>query len=490
MDLLPFELYPPIFRHLNFCDLFRVRAVCRKLNLAVKNFKIRELFLYDSMYTRPSEGNWSHTGRPYDLGYSIGDSAWCNQFKCLMDFRFLRKLKSFYLYEDINELKKLEHLEIRAEYGCGGSWTIGCSMKLALPELKAFDLYSNYDEFPLELETPKLEDVTINGLSIDSIKFNYPLAVTHLRTSHYDEKMAIFKNLELFEFHFKDLSADFLTNFSKLKVLKIATKIPNLAEFMRKRDIANLRIYYLGIEHLVGDELDGEREFSLERMSADRKINRMPFYLKYYASLDDDLPNCPELCYDDLLKAMPEIPGDFFRKFNNIQTIKISTKVENASRLLEFISGCQNLSELTLTNTTLCQAFYDRLPSVSSLCYLSVFEDSELRLEFGFLTSMKRLKTFKTDQELHLTAQLALDSLRYLHTFIFKIDGQTFSVRRSDIKGKYVLESSLREFPRRSTFSELLRWCDHVKKTAERSKKRVEAWKNGPQFKKTKIVRT
>ena len=484
MDLLPFELYPPILGYLDFQDLLSVRTVCRKLNLVVKDFKIRELYVYTARYLMwPSKGHWSHTGQPYDFSYSIHADAW-SMFSSVMNFQFLKKLKCNDLHEFLNELKSLELLEIRFWYNRPKNE----HMRLILPALKTIELKQTTAKFSLELETPKLKEVTLR-VPIDCIKFNYPLAVTQLRTTSYDEKLAVFENLELLECRLDDQSPDFLTNFPKLNVLKIPTKISayRLAEFRRKRDeLANLRLYYLGIEQLIGDELDNEREFSFERMSSDRHINRMPFYLKYYDLLDNNLPSCTELLYDDLLKKMPKIPGDFFRKFSNINSIKVSIKVDDPNGLLEFIGNCANLFELTLTATELSQTFYERLPSVSSLFILKMFKDPDLQLDFGFLARMKRLRTFETDQELQMTAELELDSFRYLRSLSFKTCGNTFVVRKSEAKGKYVLKSNVHQFPRHSSLGELLRWFDHIKKTAERSKKRVEAWKNGPQFKRSK----
>ena len=488
MDQLPFELYPQILRHLDFYDLFRARAVCRRLNLAVKDFKIRELLVLWSGVKSPSKGNWRHTQQPYDFTYSIRSRDW-SQFGSILNFRFLKKVSCMWPLQILNELKNLELLEMHI-----GNWFIKTDLlkKLTLPELKAIDFqvsdffFTTNHKYELELETPKLKEVTLDVTHFDSIKFNYPLAVTQLRTYSYDARMAIFKNLELFEFRF-DLNPDFLVNFPKLSVLKISTimDVSYLPEFIQKcneSSIANLRIYYLGIEMLVGDDQDSEKLDILKRMPYE--INRMPFYLKAYESLDDNLPDCPEVVYGDLLKAMPKIPADFFRKFSNINSIKVSVKIEDPDRLLEFIGGCRNLTELTLTNTGLNQDFYNRLNS--SLFTLKVLKDSDLRLDFSFLARMRLLHSFETDQELRITRELALASFRYLHTFIFMLYGQPFSAWRSGKNDKYVIKSGVREFPRHSSFGELVRWCDHIKKTTERSKKRVEAWKNGAQFKKSK----
>ena len=350
MDRLPFELYFPIIRHLDLNDLIQVRAVCRKFRDAVQDFKIRELVML-SRHQRRTRGNWIHTVQPYDLSYSISNEERFRRLvdACIINFSFLKRAKVNWLSELLNDFRKLEHLEVECDL-----YSKNANFKLALPELKTFRVERSCYQFPApfvaELETPKLRDVFFGfDAVLEYFKFNYPLAVAYLRTTYFFEGIAEFRNLETFEiFYCKDLKIDFLVNLPRLTAVKVLMRKPYSLEFeLPKLDElkrANFRLYHLGIELLVGDELDEESEDTLIEISngiLNAELNqtrRTRFYLKYYELMDDYLPNCSALLYDVLPENI-EKQEKFFRKFN-IQSLQVSRPVENQDRLVRLIDAC------------------------------------------------------------------------------------------------------------------------------------------------------
>ena len=485
MDLLPNELYPFILSYLDFYDLLSVRTVCRKFRNIVQDFKIKELVRSKPQPWRDAQrtkGNWFRTGRPYEFSNTIDDDLQWLLDKSILNFQFLKRARVDWL-EPLNSFKHLEQVEIFEK--CEKVLS-SYNVKLVLPKLKAFLIAVRYwdrnDKFSLELETPKLSEVSIRAAYPEKIKFNYPLVVHYLkigleRRVYLNETIAVFENLEILEFAGSPLlKADILNNFPKLNALKFDAKM-SLVEFIEKRKElgANFQIYYLGVKHAIGNDFLYHPGFN---------VSRMQFYLKHYKLLDDDLSKCFELQYEDLVERRVTVDDEFFRKFSNIQ--KISKPVEKPEQLVCLISGCPNLFELSLTCSGLSnQTFYDRLPEISSLFVLQVYSDpAGLRLDFGFLGRMKQLEELWTDHDLALDERQAPDLFRYFKCFSFSSGGRFFSLLKSDVKGKYVLQVEGVELPNQGSSKEVLRWCDHIRKKDERSKRKCEAWKT--EFKKSR----
>lgn len=498
MDLLPVELYPSILLYLDLYDLLNVRRVCPKFRDIVQDFKIKELVWPESHHwcnARRTKGNWFHTGQPYEFSYTMGEDLQWLLNKSILNFQFLKRARVDWLNQ-LNDFQHLEHVEI---------FKIRCrlqdSYKLILPKLKAFEIVlssaETRNEFSLELETPKLRDVSIKGDCPEKIKFNHPLAVSYLKTNrsadvYLNETIAVFKNLQVFEyFGHTAIEADFLEKFAKLNVLKIDGRISNLTDFILKRKElnANFRIYYLGVEQVVGNELRGEREFNLQEI-ANRNplfnpVSRMRFYLKYYPRLDDDLSECFRLEYEDLVVRGLTVDSVFLRKFKNIQSIQISQPVEKPDQLIQLIGGSPNLFELKLTRSGLNQTFYNCLPAISSLFILQIYRDPpDLRLNFNFLARMKQLEELWTDHNIILNEHQAPDLFRYLNWFVFVFNDNNFTLRKSDVKGRYVLQVNGDKLFEQSTSNEVVRWSAHVCKVSEQSKRKCKTRKTS--FKKSK----
>ena len=86
-----------------------------------------------------------------------------------------------------------------------------------------------------------------------------------------------------------------------------------------------------------------------------------------YARLDYNLRHESFLNYSNLMHLTNAIPVDFFKKFTNINAIRVENRVENEDNLIEFIKNCPNLFDLRLENSELSQNFYDQFASISSL---------------------------------------------------------------------------------------------------------------------------
>ena len=149
--------------------------------------------------------------------------------------------------------------------------------------------------------------------------------------------------------------------------------------------------------------------------------------LNHYSKLNDKAKTTEWIDYNELVAwlgsmqveqgpgpgrvgAVPSglLPIDFFERFPYIRGIRATNRIDNQDAFASFVENCKNLRELSLHDSELGQAFYDQLPTVSSLSFLEIEEASDLNMQF--ILRMNRLDTLTTNQQ--LTAKIALKFFR------------------------------------------------------------------------------
>lgn len=360
----------------------------------------------------------------------------------LFNIRGLKKLKvgflvgPFYLSDThINQLTHLEELQIcfRQDYSAQNvkplvdpkfricPFSPMLSWKLSLPKLKVLHLQrSTMWPFNLQVVAPRLHSFGLHFDSMEDVfRFEHPESVRRLEVDllWYENGLFSFFNLE-------ELSVDNLLGgdekvfsaFPRLKTLKLKLNNRNDREIISKTQISldkyltrfvldrNLQIFCHGFR--IADRQTIDRFFAnfppssfyYSRYPSENKpiAKFVKFFIENLEEIEDDLNAPPLIDCQMVYKWFGQederpIPIDLIlAKFGRLQAISISSKIKYPNRLLQFLAGCKRLGKLHIENAQLSQAFFDELPSITSLCYLQIYEFQALN--FRFIHRMFRLK--------------------------------------------------------------------------------------------------
>lgn len=196
----------------------------------------------------------------------------------------------------------------------------------------------------------------------------------------------------------------------------------------RRLNRRDLQIFFLGID--FEQRTDGGNE-ELNLSAYDLVFSRyhlnaqnLAIYFDNYERLDDRLPfvNCVDYSsFEDRFDSFDNVPDDFFDRFPIINNVHVSRRIAEPNSFRTFLSGCHSLHSLSLKNSDLEQAFFDRLPLVcSSIGSLHVKENLE---NFDFVLKFKNLLDLEIISEV-----LSIDLVRRAFCTLKHLDAFTFTV--------------------------------------------------------------
>lgn len=395
IDLLPYLCLKRIFEHLTLSDLTKCRTVSRLFKFYAEETALVELIAVEQSYNVKND-RWYLTNAPIDFDNSISWKA----FLCFKSSPFkldqLRLLQVCLVRdadvdcEFLSHFKQLVHLEI--------CW-VGVNHRartLALPNLKVlwFLEHGSY-----VLKTPKLE--VLKCQQIELFQFDHSESIKELECKRLYNRTAKFKNLEVLKCECLgfDLDQMPLSNWKELKELDLNSSSVRvnhdaftswMIELMRQRDALRskrLKIYLNDVPLVDANQLS-ELEF----------MTSLNFQFKNYRLLRrDSYPKVWAVHFDEL---DVEFSDEFFVKFPEIGCVSATGSVDRDA-FEWFLKNARAMFSLALSDTSLGQAFMDRLPSIinSRLVHLTLWGSSNLVTNFDFVLQFKHLQTFHTGQQ-------------------------------------------------------------------------------------------
>ena len=445
-DQLPDMCLRKIFAFQKLQDLVRCRALNRQFKSYADLTEVTELAVREKKYFPSGYGRfdiWYQTDRTIDFQDAISPRAFAKSSA----FKLRQQVKFLYINTQrtidlkiLNDMKQLVHLEFYSR-------DYSIKKMLSLPNLKVL----NINRGPFVLNTPKLEVLKCNWIS--EIEFKYPNTI---------------KRLECGSFHFNN---EILAKLSNLEALGVSLDEAGLNEVPgHLSNLTGLKELHLKFDLIRGN---CEDESALERIHklliriiqerASLKRDDLKITLNDMLLIDEEhLPNFEAYvrpCFEDksdledwsnrvdtlfrfinyklihytdfkmnqvdfceLAALKFEISEDFFERFPRIRVIFAENPVDQ-EKFEWFLQNATALRVLELSKTTLDQAFFDRLPKLSSrLTHLTVYESFGLVTDFQFLLQLEHLEEFETDRAFHsfdLVATIfresqALKSLRFM----------------------------------------------------------------------------
>ena len=435
MNSLPFELYYHIFEHLNLEDLLNLRLVCAKFNYILRGFKIKELVFYDKDFRANCfKSNWFYSNQSINFKNVI-DTSRLRLLKSSFFNINLRRLKIIHLNGDckinlkgLDKFCQLENFEIETDLHYLINRRLS-SKSLKILKIKLTKLNRKCSNF-FEINCPILEALDLNCDLNVYLKINCLSTIKYLSSYSYLNYFSIFKNLEHLKlYRSTELNWNVISRFSKLKELHVHIDRSNSLADIQQNCALNkldLKIYKKGLLAINGETFDYDKQDTLTLL--------MDNYSKTSDCLDF-------VCTIDYVKLMNlfdyYLPANFFMKLNNIHEILVYNKIEDQAYLIQFIEECSNLNKLSIERSSLTQDFYDNLASVSSLNHLAIHR--QIGLNFKFITKMRSLISFKTDQKLTLNKAFNFNRYDYLKKIEFKIKNKVVRIEKLACEYRYNL---------------------------------------------------
>ena len=485
MEHLSTRLCHRILAYLDLYDLRSLMLVSKKMVFTVVSFEIDELVVHNRWKTRRTKSNWFHLNQPNNFLRQISEQEIGLLFPppavdSLIQPDQLRRLKldAFdkcprrLCPEDLNGFTKLEILDIDMD-------NLTCVRKtihqVFLANLTALRLRT-FRELNIHFVMPRLKALDLCTYHTDTLQFSHPLSVKRLGTFRCNRDLAVFANVVYLECY-DSLDEETLISFPKLRTLRVESR-NNLMPLLQQRNAREriepnkrLNIYQFGVLLRYGNELDAEMLDDYLRYY-NLYLNRLPFYLRNYNLLAGQLRYAENLNYNMLRDWILEHHNDiarfheFYERFNEIRIISVHKPVDDRCHLMRLIYNSSCLCHLKLIDSGLDQRFYDSLPEISCLFVLQVAEGQYVGLRFEFVGRMKLLQTFRTNQDLELTDQYQLNTMKHLRQFEFKINDRqlTVEVRPNDPEAKYAVRfSNQTALAEKRTFGELVTFCEHFR---------------------------
>lgn len=404
-DQLSYLVMKQIFLLLSLPELVRCRAVCRQFKFYADQAEVHRLVVSDE-HKRRTPRCWHLNARPIDYKGSIGWSEFAHlkptQFNLNRQLKFLHIcVKRTFSLAILCRFEQLVHLELYLEAGDHRTKTLGH------PELKMLKFYCWFES--CVLQTPKLEVLSCDRIGV--FQFRHPETIKRLE-SDYDNHsfMSKFSNLEFFkcETEIGEVKPNLLSVWKNLKELDLKNQATrgldarlksSLANFLKQKKISkreDLKCFLESVELIDESQL---KDYGPAR-------GRAHFQLKYNKLLRGSHPNVFSVDYSTLTSWTHNLSDDFFDKFPSIYTVQ-ATLIVDRDQFEGFLKNVNNLNRLSLTDTSLDQAFMDNLSNVCShLMHLTINGNQNLT-NFNFILTFKYLTIFKTDHQFEGSFELA-----------------------------------------------------------------------------------
>ena len=448
MDELPFEIYEAIFEHLHLKEITRLRAVCKKLRIAVKAYRIEKLHI-DAYSSKESQsGQNGFIFRPRNLkdilpGVVIkytrpGTSgplpeqcfvhSECKKYYTfsvtkiflkseLFNVQFLKSLTCRFsanhaTAEDINKLTKLERLEI---FFIG--WYKEETINLCLPNVEVLILNCDWQK-TIEIEAPRCKGFYFGGTKGTLYKFNNPNSVQYLALKAYDERAHVFQNVEHLQLFSQNsfIGQTFYSAFPLLKTLRIfycksLKTLKQVVEFKNQVETRDVKLFFHGIPLLTGRELDGYKDNCFEYLFGQlyRNKTRFPVLIDHYDQLEEGLNFVTEAEFSEVGELFEWNPRKFLAIFDNIRNFSSHDKIDKPELFFDLLASYEELEYLMIIDSGLDQEWFDRLASFKALANLTVKETK--KIDFSFTTKLPKFNTLKTNHDVRLIEEIRLDEL-------------------------------------------------------------------------------
>ena len=416
---LPIEVWHLIFDHLKLADLSSCAPVSKAVYLAVKSYRIREIAFTGRVY------EWFHYATPtIDHKHRIDYSMTSILKRSSFDFNNLKRLKigraSAIDLGVINKFTRLEELDIDlADYENEKSST------LSLANLKVLYLFVPASIPYVELDTPRLTN--LYTFDLRKLEFLHTDSVRCIHTYYDGGKLSMFSNLEYltltdcynqldFSYNSRRFDEFCITALKKLKEIHFyyvytyhrkenMSVIKRMVEKLLASGRPDLKMFWMNVRMTDLSLLNG---FKHTWEDAD---SLLAFQLKHYEMLKEKDQFFWSYEFNSSMRKLSQagfkLKGEeFITKLlakNSFRRIDVNGRVEKRELLLEIIARSPDNFYLRFQKSGLDQSFFDQMADTVRLNGIPLRQlqvNTTSALNFDFLSGLRDLELFKTEQSL------------------------------------------------------------------------------------------
>lgn len=210
----------------------------------------------------------------------------------------------------------------------------------------------------------------------EGIQISDPNTIDHLEVFFCSETAHLLKNVQFLKVDSESLPNE---NFNILSVYpKLKTLVSDQFDFQRGGDHIASSLRHLVAQKIKKPEL--KIYFQSVELIHSGKIEEyessgsiLAFQINNYNLLCGNISRVDPLDYSELMRLVEgALPDDFYKKYFNIESVRVSGEVKSQDHLVRFLKNFNYLNILDLENTVLDQTFFDGLHEIGQLTELRV----------------------------------------------------------------------------------------------------------------------
>lgn len=401
LDDLPLELFERILlRHLDLCEVIRLRAVCRRWCVYIDNFSVTSLFLSElaadhiedkrRLVVSRFEQNFIQTPQ-FDVFF---DNFGTSLLSHLQHFRAANlnlqsacnaKSRSSAFVLVLNSFEQLQSLVlVRIE-------SLDYQIQLTMPYLRTVHIEELSGLKNLTLDAPRLRKVKIWFNSfVFYLNVVHPGSVESIELDFYNRCLdrGGFRNLRLLYCEcLTEINENFLLGLDRLQAIHLSGDYDSLRSLHSQKErlgLEQLKIYYHGLQlGRPSDFIDFPHYILDETVIVGMIQNywRLAEHLLYTS-----------INYSFIEKFALRMPVDFWARFVNVKALYVFNRLASELQFLNFLTNFENLVKLEFANQKQSQQLFNHLPHYcQSVQQLVIAFGSNLSLEFVFKVSFSEI---------------------------------------------------------------------------------------------------
>ena len=448
MDNLPFELFERIFGFLPLAEKIRAKRVSKFWKRRIDHLEIKSLLVTsDSEFDKDLRASLASAklfdsnefidflnSVPVNLLSSMNPRAKVFSFLSSTRSILQSRLKQIVLFNVyhlevaptlslFNQIQKLNVIDTRR---------IESKITICLPQLTTLSL-SFKGEPKILLVTPKLKKLELIVADKNRTEFDvlFPSTIQYARFSYYHrsiEQMTGLKTLHCDDIaQIDEIAHDLLLRLTELDEVH-ANTVDLFKRMLAQKTVYSkpqLKLFFCGLQ----------TNSLVEFRDCTRNLNsqRLRLYLKNPGRLAQQLPFATKLKYSDVEAVAQVASARFWRRFVNLDCIKIPPRVNEAA-LIDFISLNRSINTLEFRIDSIAIGFLRRLATSYPFMRLVLkkpLKRSKKKSRSDHEEALRSICFLTRLAELEIDVDVSLDMLGHLWTNLPNLARLTFRWRES-----------------------------------------------------------
>ena len=341
MDDFPFELFSKIFSYLSLGDKMRCKRVSKQWRMKIDQLSIRCVTVANNFKPCFYHYKWFDRDRFIDYHNYVLESKFESNFfrstnlilsnlreLVLSHLKLPSIIRALYVFNSRIEKLMIESIIDVDE---------GEKLYISSPKIRVLSLIDILIEKIIFI-LPELKMLEFDSLSEIDLEFHHPSSVEHVEFDLFEGCLQEFTGLKILKFDSLDedyeLKKDFLQNKPYIEEIHFGEN-ELFSELQRQRKeykLSNLKLFYLGLNVTDATSL---KQF--DDCHEDLNEARLNLYIEDYSKMADLLPFESEIDFTEIESVYSKLPAGFWTKLMYLDSIRVSKRINDESKFIEFI---------------------------------------------------------------------------------------------------------------------------------------------------------